>query len=252
MEPLFALKFYIVAIALATLPCMLAGRLLGRFFARHYRRRVRRRFGRFGALIPAGTAIYVLLWIIAMALFGAATGRGFGDDLEIPLNNGFQWSAPDTPGVASVFDKKDRNVSRGQGLNSIPGSDSTTFDNVLSLQQSGDWLAGSYLEGLDPTLDNPHWKPDHWFLFNTRTHQRFDAGSEVELQQIAAQRGVVLHLESSPNFYDDYRYRWYDIAVSSLLCLPGILMLFWIYKKARQLLRNEREAARLRSSMRRG
>jgi hypothetical protein len=241
----FVFIIYLVAIAVVVLPCMLICAASGRYLARHAKRKVRKKFTRAGAIIPVLGGLYLVAFIVLMAIFGSATGRdfGFGDGFDIPLNNGYHWSAIDITEVAAVYDLNDSRVAGSLGSYSIPSGYPTAFYNVLSLQQHGDWLAGSFLLTLDRSKFDMNWKPDHWFLFNTKTHERIDAQDQASLKTIAAEHGFSLHLESSPDFYSHHRYGWYDGIAALLLFMPGVFAVAWIYKKARYLLRETQENA---------
>jgi hypothetical protein len=157
-----------------------------------------------------------------MAGFGSATDRdfGFGDGFDIPLSNGYHWSAIDITEVATISSKY-----------------SVVFENVLSLQQHGDWLAGSYLSTLDRTKFDMPWKPDHWFLFNTRTHEYLNASDEEDLANLAKAHHFALELEPSANFYTHHRYRWYDAAFAMLLFIPGLIVIIRCWQRGKQMLK---------------
>jgi hypothetical protein len=225
MSIVFVFILYLAAVTLVAVPSTIVFMLIGRYLSRKAPRPLQRRFMIYGALLPILAGAYAILLIIAMAIFGAATGRdiGFGDGFDLPLDNEYHWSAIDITEVATI-------TARG----------SDVFDNVLALQQHGDWLALATLPGLDHTkfdIDPSAYKPDHWFLFNTAHQQRIEAPTESALATAAQQHGFALHLEPSADFYAHHRYRWYDFVVAFSLCLPALAFIIWIYREARQLLR---------------
>ena len=237
----FVFVIYVIAIGVVALPGMAVGAAIGRRLARHAPQEIRRKFSRAGAIIPVIGGLYLVCFIVAMAAFGLASGRdfGFGDGFDLPLNNGYHWSAIDITEVAAVYDLNDRKVAGGLGSYSIPSGYRNAFDNILSLQQHGDWLAGSFLSNLNHSQFDMNWKPDHWFLFNTKTHERIDARDEAGLKTVAAEHGFAIRLESSPDFYSHHRYRWYDFGFALLLLAPAVFALIWLYRKARHLLHEE-------------
>jgi hypothetical protein len=209
-------------------PCALVGAGIGRFIARRAGESVQKRFSLYGAVLPICAGIYLLGVIVVMAAFGLATDRdfGFGDGFDIPLSNGYHWSATDLTEVATISNKY-----------------SVVFENVLSLQQHGDWLAGSYLSTLDRMKFDMAWKPDHWFLFNTKTQERLNASDEAGLANIAKAHQFALELEPSADFYAHYRYHWYDAAFAIFLFIPGLILLVCCWKRGKQLLQADTYAS---------
>jgi len=175
-----------------------------------------------------------------MAMVGLATGRdvGFGDGFDLPLDNHYHWSAIDDTDFAMIYDVRDKSASDGDSIH-IESDDRDAFDNVVELQEEGDWLAGAYVSE-DESKRLPGKKvPDCWFLFNTRTHQRLDAKSEDDLRADAAQQGIQLHMQSSDNFYSSHRFGWKDVVVVLMLLLPPPVGLFLLWKAARRALQTD-------------
>lgn len=241
MGPLFALGFLTVAALIVALPCVLFGAWLAKRVSRRSSEEVRREFVRAGVLIPIGGVSYGIGCIVAIGIFGTLTGRdlGFGDSYGIPLNNGYHWSAIDEGISGCVFPEAAEDASSSCGL---PNLSRTRFVDVLSFQESGDWLAGSFDSDESHFLYPDQQRSDHWFLFNTKTHERYDAPNEAVLARLSVQHGFTLKLESAINFYDHHRYRWYDGAFALLLLAPGLLILLRLYARARRLLKKSAAA----------
>ncbi|HEY4011677.1 MAG TPA: hypothetical protein VGM11_16100 [Acidobacteriaceae bacterium] len=123
----------------------------------------------------------------------------------------------------------------------LPNRNPNVFVDVLSFQGDGDWIAGSLDSRESHFMDRDQQRSDTWFLFNTRTHERFDAPNDQALAALAIAHGFTLKLESSSEFYDQHRYRWYDAAFALLPLAPALMAAAWLYRKARRLL-NEAES----------
>jgi len=221
----FVFLIYIVLAVCLAVPAGAVGAWIGGRIARKTDKKTKHTFRIAGIVLPFLAGGYLLAWVAGMSAFGIATGRdfGFGDGFEIPLHNGYHWSAIDEPTAACVYVNKDEF--------SACGSDQrNSFYEV-------DWLAGSFDGRSYESFPPEDRQPDHWFLFNTRTHERVDAISEAELRQKAAQHGVALSLQSSADFYGSHRYHWYDFAIGLMLLLPGIAVMIWLYRKTRRMLR---------------
>jgi hypothetical protein len=232
----FVFLLYVLLIGIVCPPLAAIGVFAGGRIARHESPHTRRTFRLVGAALPFCAGAYLLAWIVGMAIFGVGTGRdfGFGDGFDIPLHDGYRWSAIDEPISACVYQDNTDGMSRACGLqNHNPNA----FVDVLSTQEHGDWIAGGYDSDEKRFIYPEQQRADRWFLFNTKTHERFNADNAANLALLTAQHGFLLHLESSSAFYAHHRYRWYDELVALLLLLPGILMVVWLYKKARLLLR---------------
>jgi hypothetical protein len=236
----FVFALYIIAVALFAVPAALGCAWVAGRIARRCDQRTRRIFRLAGAAFPFLAGGYLLAFVVAMGLFGVATGRdmGFGDGFELRLPNSYHFSAIDTPESACVYrDKRDEFTACGSG----PGS----FYQVLALQQDGDWLAGAFDGTTDAHPFPDQQKADHWFLFNTRTGERVDANSEADLRTKAAARGVKLALVPAATFYSDHRFHAYDLLVALLLLAPGVLICLWLIKRAKMMLHREPGAARV-------
>lgn len=237
----FVFIVYMFFLAVLTVPAIFVCAGIGYFIARRAGNRVRRAFVIVGGLLPIAGAMYVTFCIVFMAVVGLATGRdvGFGDGFDLPLHNHYHWSAIDTTVSAEVYDVQDKVATDGNGDTHIEPDDKNAFSNVLKFQEEGDWIAGAY-GSHDNRFDDPS-SPnvaDHWFLFNTRTHQRFDAKNEEELKSDALAKGVSLHLQSSDTFYSSRRLGWIDLLAGlSLLIPPGALVIY-LWKKGRAVLRS--------------
>ena len=144
-----------------------------------------------------------------------------GDSFEVPLPNGYQWLAIDMTDRAAI-------VSPGSG---------SVFDDVVQMQQHGDWLAGAYDSRPDHYGLPDDVVPDHWFLFNTRDHRIVVAASVQELAELARQQGFTLRPEPSSQFYGERRWRWHDVAIGLTLMMPGAAALLVLYRKAKASLR---------------
>lgn len=225
MGPLFVLIFWGFVLCIVALPCVAASRWVAARLTIRSSDAVRKRFRSAATLGPMAVGLYLLLLLAGMGIYGTATGRdlGFGDDFELPLPNGYRWVAVDVPDLATIYD---------------PGGEPTYLDHVVSLQRSGDWLAGGTSDRVDRSGDLHDVSADHWFLLNTKNREHFDATSEAQLDQLTAEHGFRLKLQPSSAFYSSHRYRWYDAVVALLLLSPGMLILLSIYRKARRLLRD--------------
>jgi hypothetical protein len=223
-----AFVFMLGLIFLGALAIPAAG--VGAFMGRRLSLRapnLRRRFTIAGALLPFGAAAYVVFCVVAMAILGLSTGRdfGFGDGFDLPLHNGYRWSAIDEPVAACIYH------GEPDEFTNCGNDQRDSFYEVLSLQEDGDWLAGSFDGRSYNSFPPATRQPDHWFLFNTRTHERQDASSEADLRVRAAQHGITLQLQSSSDFYSTHRYRWYDAMFVLLLLILGAVLALLVYKR---------------------
>lgn len=236
----FAFMLYIGFAIIVGLPLAALGALLGAQMAKGTPPSTKRLFKLTGAALPLCAGAYLLVWIVFMAILGLATGRdfGFGDGFDLPLHNGYHWSAIDEPLSACIYKGDMSDMSAACGL---PNRNQGTFVDVLAIQEKENWIAGAYDSNEKHFLYQDQQRADRWFLFNTKTDERIDAGNEPDLKQIASQHGLTLHLESSEKFYGHRRYRWYDALVGLLLFVPALIALVWLYKKARRLLRETAE-----------
>ncbi|MCE0523775.1 MAG: hypothetical protein LV480_12785 [Methylacidiphilales bacterium] len=242
----FVFLIYLVILAVLVVPAIAICAGLGYFLVRKSSRRIRRIIVLTACVLPVVGCIYLVGCIIIMAIVGLATGRdvGFGDGFDIPLHNHYRWSAIDTTDSAEVYDREDRRATDGQGGTHIEEDNRNAFANVLELQEEGDWLAGAY-GSHDSRFDNPSGKQvaDHWFLFNTRTHQRVDASSETELQAAATAQGLHLHMQSSDAFYSSHRLTWIDGIAVIILLIPPVGGIIFLWKRTRKLIREDRNTS---------
>jgi len=231
----FVFLIYVALVSLFALPAAGLGAIAGRYVSRRHPN-LKRRFMIAGGLVPIGAGAYVIACIVVMALFGLSTGRdfGFGDDFDLPLQNGYHWSAIDEPVSACVYPGTSEDTSYSCRL---PNTSPTRFMDVLSLQQHGDWLAGSYDSRESHFLYPEQQRSDRWFLFNTKTHEHYDAPNDQALAKLTSEHGFALKLESSSDFYNNRRYRLPDAGMLLLLMAPIVVTGFWLYRKARRLMR---------------
>jgi hypothetical protein len=232
----FVFIIYVFAIGVVALPCIAIGVGMGWWISRRSTQGVRRRFIMAGALLPLAGGCYVIGCIIALAIFGLATGRdfGFGDGFDVPLHNGYHWSAIDEPISACVYPGSAGDMSDKCGGSIVKPN---AFMDVLALQEQGDWLAGAYDSREEHFLYREQQRADRWFFFNTKTRERYETKDEASLARYASQHGFALQLESSSEFYGHHRYHWYDAVFALLLLVPPVFALLWLFKRARQLLR---------------
>lgn len=238
----FVFLIYVVAVAVVSVPLMALAAWIGNRIARRSSAHTKKVFRLGGMLLPPVAGVYLLGCLVVMAMFGEFTGRdsGFGDDFELPLRNGYQWTAIDEPAAACVY----RGSSADIGYYcKLPNTNRDVFVDVLALQQHEDWLAGAFDGDVSHFLNPEKQQSDHWFLFNSKTQERFDAQNEAALARLTAQHGFVLKLDSSSDFYSQHRYRWTDALVVFLLIAPAIAVTFWLRRKARKLLQKDAEAA---------
>jgi hypothetical protein len=240
----FVFLIYLVVLAVLLVPAVAICAGLGYFFVRKSRKKIKGIVVLTACVLPVVSGIYLVGCIIVMAIVGLASGRdvGFGDGFDLPLHNHYHWSAIDETDSAEVYDQEDRRATDG-GDTHIEEDDRNAFANVLELQEEGDWLAGAY-GSHDSRFDNPpgNQVPDHWFLFNTRTHQRVDAKSETELQADAVAKGFHLHMQSSGAFYSSHRLTPIDAIAAIILLIPPAGGIFFLWKRMRKLIREDRES----------
>ena len=236
----FVFIIYLFFLAVLTVPAVFVCAGIGYFTARRAGNRVRRRFLIIGGLLPFAGTIYVTFCIVFMAIVGLVTGRdvGFGDGFDLPLHNHYHWSAIDTTDSAEVYDVQDKTATDGNGDTHIEPDDKNAFSNVRKFQEEGDWIAGAYMS--QESFDSPGSQdvPDHWFLFNTRTHERIDARNEDELRNDASAKGIMLRLQASDAFYSSHRLSWIDLSAGLLLLIPPVAFACYLWKKGRAMLRS--------------
>jgi hypothetical protein len=237
----FVLLIYLIVLAILVVPAVLVGGCIGYWLSRKSGSSIKRRFILGGILLPIIGAMYAVGCLIVLAAIGLATGRdvGFGDGFDVPLHNHYHWMAIDEPDSADVYDTRDVRATDGSGDVHVEPENRDAFANVLELQEEGDWLAGAFGTH-NARFNQPRGAQvaDRWFLFNTRTHERIDAGSEEQLRQAAAAKGFVLRLQSSERFYSSRRWSSVDGVVLLVLSAFPVLVIGWLWREARRLLRN--------------
>ena len=235
----FVFIIYLIILAILLVPATALCAGIGYFLARKSSRKIKRTVILTACSLPMTGCVYLIGCIIIIGIVGLASGRdvGFGG-FEIPLHNHYHWSAIDTPESADIYDQNDQRATDGKGNFFVDQTDRNAFANVLELQEEGNWLAGAY-GSHDSRFDNPPGKqvPDHWFLFNTRTHQRVDARSEADLQAAATSQRLHFHMQSSDAFYSTHRYTWVDGIAVILLLIPPVSGIIFLWKRIRKLLR---------------
>jgi hypothetical protein len=240
----FVFLIYLVVLGVLLVPAMVLCGGVGYFLSRNRSKRVKRIVVVAAVGIPVLGCAYLVGCIIVMAVVGLATGRdvGFGDGFDLPLHNHYHWSAIDTTESANVYDLRDRRATDGEGDTHIESDNREAFANVLEFQEEGDWLAGTYASH-DSRFDDPRGKlvPDHWFLFNTRTHQRIDADSETQLQAAAVAQRFQLHLQSSDAFYSSHRFKLVDGCVAMLLLFLPVVGLYFLWAWMKRLFAEDRK-----------
>jgi hypothetical protein len=231
----FVFFFYLLFIGAITLPASVAGLALGWIITSRKSRRTRWLFRAGGLLLPIIGAIYLIGSILAMVLFGQLTDRdiGFGDQFTVPLRNHYEWNAINEPDSACIYDTRDRRAIGSEGNVHVESGDREAFSNVVQLQQRGDWLLGAYAK--DPPPNDTAPIADHWFLFNTKSHERVDVASEQELRSVAISHGLQLDLQASESFYANQRWNWRDgVALLILVAIP-LVGLAVLLLKARKI-----------------
>ncbi len=224
MGPLFALIFWCLVLAFVASAAVVPARRLAQRLSTRAPMHVQAKFLRAATLLPSVCAVYLLIAALSFGIYGTVTGRdlGFGDDMELPLQNGYRWLAVDLPTLASIRNR----------------SQVTAVDDVVSLQQSGDWLAGATSKNSDWRPQSGGTRPDAFFLLNTKSGQLLELSTSTQLSELTAQHGFALHLQPSSDFYNAHRYGWRDALALFLILAPGLIAIAWLYRKARRLLRS--------------
>lgn len=231
----FVFVIYVTALAIGTIPVVLIGLVMGWFLSRGAYRKLRRPFLIAGGVSPVLAAGYVLFCIVALAAFGLLTHRdfGFGDGFEIPLHNGYQFSAIDIPDIATLYRRGSSLISDGSS-DQISRSHGPVVDNVFALQQSGDWIYGARGTS-NPRFGDNKRVPERWFLLNTRTLKLQEVDSNAKFQGLINATGLSTSLQDAEVFYGTNRYRWYDWLALLLLAVPPLLAMWLIYKTVKRM-----------------
>lgn len=230
----FVFLLYIVFLIAACVPLVLTGLGVAAALSRGQYSGLRRRLLLGGALLPVLGCGYIAFCILAMAGFGLLTNRdvGFGDGYELPLHNGYRIVAIDTldsayVGPASMF---------ASGVFGLREGQRDAFGEVVALQEEGDWIALGW-DGRPFDAADAFRKPiaDRWALFNTRTKARVDVTSEIQLQSQLARRGMHPQLQTTEQFYNHRRYRWYDALALVALAVPPLVVLVLTLKTVKRM-----------------
>jgi hypothetical protein len=148
---------------------------------------------------------------------------GFGDRFDLPLHNGYHFTAQDTTTDAVIYDFDRTNDGSWDSIGDGPD----TVWNVRQLQEHGDWLAG-YCSANGAFILNGNGGTG-WFLFNTRTGDRVDVASEDALRADATAKGFSLQLQSTSDFYFDRSFSVVDVLklLAEVLLPFGVGVLWW-------------------------
>jgi hypothetical protein len=224
----------------ALLPAILIGAGIGWAMARKNTRRAKWVYSVNGGLVPFFIGLCAFDVCFFLGTLGGAAGwdLGFGDRFDLPLRNGYHFTAQDTTTDAVVYKFEWTNDGSWDSIGNGPD----TVWNVRQLQEHGDWLAGYYSDSGSFIL-NGNGGTD-WFLLNTRTGDRVDPASEDALRADAAAKGFALQLQPTSDFYFDRSFGVVDVLkMLAEVLLPLAVVVFW-WKLSRWFLRRSVVALR--------
>jgi hypothetical protein len=143
---------------------------------------------------------------------------GIGDGFDCPLPNGYALSFIDVTNIGTLYRAGNHPLWADDQENAIDA-----VRDVVVMELAGPYVLGGADSKRLEHFAQDSYAADSYFVLDTRTDERTDFKTYVELREAAQRLGIQPNLVAIDSLYSKYRFTWFDAFAGLLLILPPLI-----------------------------